>query len=84
MEVIVSRRHGLPDPFKVFLFCGYAWSTLLLVYFFSIIFYDSGFRSADIALILIFVLVCALSIFYVCFILFLALARENYVFTLSL
>ena len=57
MEVIVSRRHGLPDPFKDFLFCGYAWSTLLLVYFFSIIFYDSGFRSADIALILIFVLV---------------------------
>ena len=53
----MSRRHGLPDPYKVFLFCGYAWSFLLLVYNFSIIFYDSGFRSADIALILIFALV---------------------------
>jgi hypothetical protein len=52
----VSNHRGLPNPFKVFLLCGSAWSALLLVYFISMTFHGSEYRAADVALILIFIL----------------------------
>ncbi len=53
----MSNHRGLPNPYKIFLFCGCAWSALLLVYFISMTYHGSGYHATDIALILTFVLI---------------------------